>query len=199
MGRCLRLPVRLRRLRHRAGTSVRLGEKLSHLRQVEGIVRGLGRPLSKAEVVRAMRSELGKALSQAYLSQIESGARVHLSADSRDLLAGFFKVHPGYLVDDPPGFHTEIASAPLLARDDLRTWLTTRASEQFADPLVQRVLRRLAQVDDPRHYIALLDEMLDVPIDSSEKEEELEEDLHELKLRLRGRTSEPEASAAPLT
>src|SRR5215208_3035534 len=140
MARRLRSPVRLSRLRHRAESSVRLGEKLSHLRQVEGIVRGLGRPLSKAEVARAMGSELGQALSQAYLSQIESGARVHLSADSRDLLARFFKVHPGYLVDDPPGFHTEITSAPLLTRDDLRSWLASRASEQAADPLVRRVL-----------------------------------------------------------
>ena len=26
------------------------------------------------------------------------------------LLANFFKVHPGYLVDDPEGFHTELMS-----------------------------------------------------------------------------------------
>jgi transcriptional regulator with XRE-family HTH domain len=177
---------------------VRLGEKLSHLRQVEGIVRGLSRPLSKAEVVRAMRSELGRALSHAYLSQIESGARVHLSAGSRDLLARFFKVHPGYLVDDPPDFHTEIASSPLFVCDDLRTWLASRASEWVADPLVRRVLRRLSEADDPRRYIALLDELLDVPIDSPEKEVELEKDLHELKRRLRDRAPQPQAGVAPV-
>ena len=142
---------------------MRLGEKLSHLRQVEGQIRGLHRPLSKADVVRAMRAELGTCLSQAYLSQIEAGSRGHLSARSRELLASFFKVHPGYLVDDPPGFHTEITTPALLELDPLRSWLAARADEQRRDPLVAGVLARLADTDDPRWYLALLDRLLDQP------------------------------------
>lgn len=141
---------------------MRLGEKLVHLRQVEGQMRGLTGALSKAELVRAMSAELGQSLSQAYLSQIESGARVHLSARTRDLLARFFKVHPGYLVDDPPGYQTEILSAPLPEQDRLRSWLATRAEEQRSDPLVYRLFARLSEADDPREYISLFDELLDL-------------------------------------
>ena len=81
-----------------------LGEKLLHLRAVEGEQRGLGRPMTQTEVAAALRQELGLSLSQAYLSQIEGGKRVHLSNKSREALASFFRVHPGYLVNDPPGF-----------------------------------------------------------------------------------------------
>ena len=141
---------------------MRLCEKVTHLRQVEGQIRGLGRPLSKAELARAMRAELGAGLSHAYLSQIESGARAHLSVHSRELLARFFKVHPGYLVDDPPGYHTEILSAPLLEPDSLRSWLVNRAEEQRSDPLVYRVLLRLSELHDPRRFLAMLDDLLDL-------------------------------------
>lgn len=81
-----------------------LGEKLLHLRAVEGELRGLGRPMTQTEVAAALRQELGLSLSQAYLSQIEGGKRVHLSNKSREALASFFRVHPGYLVNDPPGY-----------------------------------------------------------------------------------------------
>lgn len=81
-----------------------LGEKLLRLRAVEGERRGLGRPMTQTEVAAALRQELGLSLSQAYLSQIEGGKRVHLSNKSRETLASFFRVHPGYLVNDPPGF-----------------------------------------------------------------------------------------------
>ena len=47
-------------------------------------------------------------LSQSYLSQIESGARPHLTNTTRLLLAKFFKVHPGYLVDDPEEAHLRL-------------------------------------------------------------------------------------------
>ncbi len=57
-----------------------------------------------------IQKELGKSISQSYLSQIESGARPHLTDSSRMLLARFFKVHPGYLVDDPEGYQNELIS-----------------------------------------------------------------------------------------
>ncbi len=143
---------------------MKLGEKLIHLREVEGQVRGLTRPLTKADVARCMRAELGSGVSHAYLSQLESGARAHLSGQSRDLLAKFFKVHPGYLVDDPPGYQTEIASAHLLEEQDLRSWLANRAEEQRGDPIVYRALLRLSRKEDPRRYLAVLDDLLDQPI-----------------------------------
>src|SRR6185436_5779776 len=91
-----------------------LGQKIRYLRQMEGTLRGLGREMTQLEVVRAVRKEMHRSISQSYVSQIESGSRRHLTNTSRQLLASFFKVHPGYLVDDPDGFHTELQS-------DLRT------------------------------------------------------------------------------
>src|SRR6476469_4553782 len=87
-----------------------LAHKLCQLRHLEGDLRGLGRPLTQAELVRGIKHDLGATISQSYLSLIEKGARKHLSNESRQLLARFFKVHPGYLVSDPPGFQTELFS-----------------------------------------------------------------------------------------
>ncbi len=61
-----------------------LAEKMKHLREVEGELRGLGRPMTQMEVVRAMEEELGESISQAYLSQLESAKRLHLTASSRE-------------------------------------------------------------------------------------------------------------------
>jgi transcriptional regulator with XRE-family HTH domain len=79
-----------------------LREKLVQLRMRAGESRGLGRPMTQVEVTTALRDELGLSLSQAYLSQLERGKRVHLSNTSREALARFFQVHPGYLVSDLP-------------------------------------------------------------------------------------------------
>ena len=64
-----------------------LGEKLKYLREVEGTMRGLDRALTQQEMVAAIKKDLKKALSQSYLSQLESGARPHLTNTSRMLLA----------------------------------------------------------------------------------------------------------------
>ena len=58
---------------------MKLGEKIRYLREVEGSLRGLGRPMTQQEIVRAVRQELRKSISQSYLSQIESGARPHMT------------------------------------------------------------------------------------------------------------------------
>src|SRR5271166_3649409 len=110
---------------------MKLGEKLRYLRLMEGTLRGLGREMTQQETVRAIKKEVGQALSQSYLSQLESGARPHLTNSSRMLLAKFFKVHPGYMVDDPEGFHTELTSDLRATEDRLDLWLINGA-EQFA-------------------------------------------------------------------
>src|SRR5260370_33096869 len=88
-----------------------------------GAVRGLDREMTQQEVVRAVKKELRQSISQAYLSQIERGSRPHLTNGTRMLLAKFFKVHPGYLVDDPVGFETELISDIGSLEGQMRLWL----------------------------------------------------------------------------
>ena len=109
---------------------MRLGEKLRYLREVEGTLRGLGRELSQLEVARLVATESGKSISQSYLSQIENGTRPHLTNSTRMLLARFFKVHPGYLVDDPEGYQNELISDVGALEDKLDLWLVSGA-ERF--------------------------------------------------------------------
>src|ERR1044072_780725 len=100
-----------------------LGEKLRYLRSMEGTLRGLNRDMTQQEVVAAIKAELSETISQAYLSQIERGVRPHLTNKTRLLLARFFKLHPGYLVEDPEGFHNELLSDVSAAEDTLDLWL----------------------------------------------------------------------------
>ena len=80
---------------------MRVAEKIRYLREVEGSLRGLSRPMTQLELVRGIRKEIGKTISQSYISQIENGSRPHMTQSTRTMLARFFKVHPGFLVDDP--------------------------------------------------------------------------------------------------
>ena len=102
---------------------MKLGEKIRYLREVEGSLRGLGRAMNQQELVRAIEAETGSKLSQSYLSQIESGARPHLTNTSRTILAKLFKVHPGFLVDDPEGYSPELQSELRHVEDKLDLWL----------------------------------------------------------------------------
>src|ERR1035438_7355280 len=101
---------------------MKLGEKIRYLREVEGSLRGLDRAMSQQEMVRDLAAETGSKLSQSYLSQIESGARPHLTNTSRQLLARFFKVHPGYLVDDPEGYHDKHINQNRNVEEKLDLW-----------------------------------------------------------------------------
>jgi len=144
---------------------MKLGEKIRYLRDVEGSLRGLGRPMTQQEIVRALRQELGrgKSISQSYLSQIESGARPHMTQSSRALLARFFKVHPGFLVDDPEGYHTELTSDLRTTEGQLDVWLL-QGSERFAsDPEVSQVLIKCAREKDTRRCLLLLGAILETP------------------------------------
>jgi len=140
-----------------------LGEKVRSLRRVEGELRGLGREMTQHDVVRAIATELGGSFSQSYLSQVESGARRHLTHDSRELLARFFRVHPGYLVSDPPGFHTELLSDLRVEEGSLDDWLRQGADRFGADPELAEALQRLADNDDSRKCLVLLGAIVDTP------------------------------------
>lgn len=142
---------------------MRLGEKLRYLRDVEGTLRGLGREMTQQEIVRAVKSELNQSISQSYLSQIESGARPHLTNATRLLLSRFFKVHPGYLVDDPEGYHTELVSDVRTLEDQLDLWLIQGAERFRGDTSVSQALLHLAKHDDSRKCLMLLDAILDTP------------------------------------
>src|SRR5689334_21952264 len=140
-----------------------LGEKLRYLRLLEGTLRGLDREMSQAELSRAIAAEQGQTLSQAYLSQIESGRRPHLTHTTRMLLARFFKVHPGYLVNDPEGFHTELLSDVRAKEDTLDLWLISGAERFGRDVEVSEALLKVAKHEDSRKCLILLGEILDVP------------------------------------
>ena len=140
-----------------------LGEKLRYLRLVEGTVRGLERAMTQAEVARTLKRELGDSISQAYLSQIESGARPHMTNQTRMLLARFFKVHPGYLVSDPDGFHTELTSDVSALEDKLDLWLIQGAERFRRDPEVSKALLALARHPESRRCLVLMREILETP------------------------------------
>ena len=159
---------------------MKLGEKIRYLREVEGSLRGLGRPMTQLELVRAMQEEIGtgpsgrarkqktvgkkdKTLSQSYLSQIENGSRPHMTQSSRAMLAKFFKVHPGFLVDDPEGYHTELTSDLRTTEGQLDVWLL-QGSEKFAsDKELSDVLIRCAREKDARRCMLLLGRILETP------------------------------------
>jgi len=159
-----------------------LAEKIKHLREIEGELRGLNRPMTQMEVIKAMQEELGESISQAYMSQLESSKRLHLTASSRSLLARFFKVHPGYLVSDPPDYSTDLLTDIEQDTDRLRTWLIANAVEWRSEPALHDLLESLAQSKDPRRYLEgfrslmqLSVEELEAIVDALTKTKEVDE------------------------
>lgn len=142
-----------------------LAEKMKHLREVEGELRGLNRAMTQMEVVKAMQEELGESISQAYLSQLESSKRLHLTASSRDLLSRFFKVHPGYLVSDPPDYSTDLLTDMATDEDRLDTWLTASATEWISEPALHDLLQGLADSGAPKKYIDIFRRLMALSID----------------------------------
>src|SRR3984893_4606352 len=140
-----------------------LGDKLRSLRAVEGSLRGLGCPMTQLELTRAMKREVGRGLSQAYLSQIEGGARPHLTHTTRELLARFFRVYPGFLVDDPEGYTPGLQSELRAIDAKVDAWLYAGAEQFTADPELQRGLLAIAENEDSRQAVLLLAEILRTP------------------------------------
>src|SRR5262249_41099003 len=144
-------------------SNMTLGEKIRYLREVEGALRGLDREMTQQEVVRAVKKDLRKSISQSYLSQIESGARPHLTNSTRLLLAKFFKVHPGYLVDDPEGFQTGLISDLGAFEDKLDLWLIDGAERFRHDADLSQALLEVAKHEDSRRCLVLLGAILETP------------------------------------
>jgi transcriptional regulator with XRE-family HTH domain len=142
---------------------MKLGEKIRYLREVEGSLRGKDRAMSQQELVRAIEAETSSKLSQSYLSQIEGGARPHLTNTTRQILAGFFKVHPGYLVDDPEGYSPELQSELRHFEDKLDLWLVEGAERFHRDPELMQSLLTLARHDNTRECLLLLEAILETP------------------------------------
>jgi len=140
-----------------------LGDKLRSLRNVEGSLRGLDRPMTQLEVAKAMKKEVGRGLSQAYLSQIESGMRPHVTQTTRELLARFFRVYPGFLVDDPEGYTKGLQSELRAVDAKIDSWLYAGAEQFSADPEMRHALLEIAQYDDSRKAVLLLAEILRSP------------------------------------
>jgi transcriptional regulator with XRE-family HTH domain len=151
---------------------MKLSDKIRYLREVEGNLRGLNRAMTQQELVRAIEQsnkpdsgsrKSGATISQSYLSQIESGARPHLTNTTRLLLAKFFKVHPGYLVDDPEGYNAQLLADIHNLEDKLDLWLISGAERFRRDPELCQALLTLAQNKDSRRCLLLLEEVLKTP------------------------------------
>jgi transcriptional regulator with XRE-family HTH domain len=151
---------------------MKLSDKIRYLREVEGNLRGLDRAMTQQELVRAIQEsnqsksgsrKNGATISQSYLSQIESGARPHLTNTTRLLLAKFFKVHPGYLVDDPEGYNAQLMADIHTLEDKLDLWLISGAERFRRDPELCQALLTLAQNKDSRRCLLLLEAVLKTP------------------------------------
>ena len=142
---------------------MRLNEKLRVLRELEGRCRGLSRALSKAETVKLIREETGDPISMPYLSQLERGTRTHMTNRTRLLLARFFRVHPGFLVDDPEEFQEHLATPIGDSAQSLPAWLRVGAARFRYDPLVSETLERLATHPEWRKALRLLHAVLRMP------------------------------------
>ncbi len=140
-----------------------VADKLRYLRFVEGHLRGLNREMTQKEVVTAIRQELKRSLSQPYLSQLEGGQRRHLTNTTRLLLAKFFRVHPGYLVDDPEGFQTELITDLQQQEDKLDLWLIEGAERFRRDGQLSEALLKIARHEDTRTCVLLLAAIMDTP------------------------------------
>lgn len=142
---------------------MKLGDKIKYLREVEGSLRGMSRAMSQQELTRAIEAETSSKLSQSYLSQIESGARPHLTNTTRQILASFFKVHPGYLVDDPEGYHPELMSEVRGLEDKFDLWLVSGAERFRRDPELKSALLTVARHERSRECLLLLEAILETP------------------------------------
>jgi hypothetical protein len=86
-----------------------------------------------------------------------------MTQSTRTLLAKFFKVHPGFLVDDPEGYHTELVSDLRTIEGKLDVWLLQGAERFASDPEVSNALLKAARDRDTRGCFLLLGAILETP------------------------------------
>ena len=79
------------------------------------------------------------------------------------LLARFFKVHPGYLVDDPEGFQNELISDLGALEDKLDLWLVERRGTVPPGAGVASCAARHRRHADSRVCLVLLGDILENP------------------------------------
>jgi len=142
---------------------MKVAQKLRVLRELEGLCRGQARGLSKAETVKLIREELGERISLPYLSQLEAGKRAHMTNTTRLRLARFFRVHPGFLVDDPEDFQQQLGTAVSPDGNDFAGWLRAGTLRFRHDPLIAETLERLASAPDRRKALRFLHQVLAMP------------------------------------
>ena len=79
------------------------------------------------------------------------------------LLAKFFKVHPGYLVDDPEGYQTELISDIGALEDKLDLWLINGAERFRRDAELSQALLKIARHENSAVCLVLLGAILENP------------------------------------
>jgi hypothetical protein len=72
-------------------------------------------------------------------------------------------VHPGFLVDDPEGYHAELTSDLRTTEERLDIWLLQGADHLRSDPEVAEVLVKMARHGDTRSTLILMGTILDTP------------------------------------
>ncbi len=138
-----------------------LGAKLKLLREHAGKQRGLQRALTQSEVAQAIQQTVGGGISQSYLSQLERGQRVHLSSKSREQLATFFGVHPGYLVSDP--IAAGLTTAPPAEHTGLQ--FSGMVPFHYGQAQAHHTLARLSVHPRQQHIWPIVDKLIDLPDD----------------------------------
>jgi hypothetical protein len=86
-----------------------------------------------------------------------------LTHTTRELLARFFRVYPGFLVDDPEGYTPGLQSELRAIDAKVDSWLFAGAEQFTADPALQHALQTIAEHEDSRRAILLLAEILRTP------------------------------------
>ena len=145
------------------GSSMTLGNKLRSLRAVEGSLRGLGRPMTQQELAAAMKREVGRGLSQAYLSQIESGTRPHLTHSTRDAAGALLPRLSRFPGGRSGRLHARVAVRASRRRRKDRFLAVCRRGTVCRRSGSWSALLAIAEHEDSRQALLLLAEILRTP------------------------------------
>jgi len=109
-----------------------------------------------------MKSEIGRFEPGVSLADRERRSP-HLTHTTRELLARFFRVYPGFLVDDQKATR-RACNRELRAIDaKIDSWLFAGAEQFTADPALQRALLTIAELKTLAGRFLLLAEILRTP------------------------------------